>query len=160
VKKLLSREETLYPNLYDHIRRALIPVMHNDSTSIMRSYLEGTIAKSRKVQGVKSKKAKITNSSKNDVEMKSTKTLPINESSNEVSLENTRTSLESATEEDLIAELAKRRAAKYMLSGAMQRLPSDKNGAADDDKLPEDATGQMCSLTGGDGMIPCRELME
>ena len=49
MKKLLSREETLYPNLYDHIRRALIPVMHDDSTAIMRSYLEETIAKSRKI---------------------------------------------------------------------------------------------------------------
>ena len=37
MKKLLSREETLYPNLYDHIRRALIPILHDDSTAIMRS---------------------------------------------------------------------------------------------------------------------------
>lgn len=145
VKKLLSREETLYPNLYDHIRRALIPVMHDDSTAIMRSYLEDTIAKSRKVPG--NKKAKITNGSNGpNIEQKAT-------SGTDVSCS---LSLENATEEELVAELARRRASKYKLSGAMKRLNDD----ADGDALPEDATGQMCSLTGGDGMIPCRELME
>ncbi|KAL7543903.1 hypothetical protein ACHAXR_013290 [Thalassiosira sp. AJA248-18] len=156
VKKLLSREETLYPNLYDHIRRALIPVMHDDSTSIMRSYLEDTIAKSRKVPR-KSKKAKTTNGS-NEMELKSTAALPITNGSNEALVQNSGTSLASASEEDLIAELARRRAAKHKLSGAMKRLPGD--GDAANNNLPEDATGQMCSLTGGDGMIPCRELME
>ena len=144
MKKLLSREETLYPNLYDHIRRALIPVMHDDSTSIMRSYLEDTIAKSRKVPG-KSKKAK-------DAPAPGETNLPHNAPKNK-SL-----SLESATEEELIAELARRRAAKHKLSGAMKRL---SNGDTNDNALlPEDATGQMCTLNGGNGSIPCRELME
>jgi len=157
VKKLLSREETMYPNLYDHIRRALIPVMHDDSTAIMRSYLEETIAKSRKVPNGKGKKAKIKNGSKGE-EMKSTTGFSTDEKSNKESS----LSLESATEEELIAELARRRAAKFKLSGAMKRLPGDKKEASNDygGELPEDATGQMCSLTGGDGMIPCRELME
>jgi len=160
IKKLLSREETLYPDLYNQIRRALIPVMHDDSTSIIRSYLEETIAKSRKVPHGKSKKAKITNSSNNDVDNRSSTNTPsINSNgSNGVSLQRSSgTALESATEEELIRELAKRKAAKFKHSGAMKRLSGDKNGAA---ALPEDATGQMCSLTGGDGMIPCRELME
>lgn len=155
MKKLLSREETLYPNLYDHIRRALIPVMHDDSTAIMRSYLEDTIAKSRKVP-VKPKRAKITNDS-NDMRQNSD-SFSNNGDSNKGSIRNNGTSLSSASEEELIAELARRKAAKHKLSGAMKRLPADDNGNADN--LPEDATGQMCSLTGGDGMIPCRELME
>ena len=69
----------------------------------------------------------------------------------------TSNSLASASEEELIAELAKRRAVKYRMAGAMKRLPDDGSGA---DGSIEDPTGQMCSLTGGDGMIPCRELME
>jgi len=102
MKKLLSREETLYPNLYDHIRRALIPILHDDSTAIMRSYLENTIAKSRKVP-VKKKGLK-------DVE-ESKAAIPSDNSSSE--------SLASASEEELIAELARRRATKYQMSGAM-----------------------------------------
>ena len=35
VKKLLSREETVYPNFYDNIRRSILPVMHDDATAIM-----------------------------------------------------------------------------------------------------------------------------
>ncbi|KAK1746329.1 sulfurtransferase-related protein [Skeletonema marinoi] len=65
-------------------------------------------------------------------------------------------SLASASEEELIAELARRRAEKYKMAGAMKRLPDD-NAA---EGTIEDSTGQMCSLNGGDGMIPCRELME
>jgi len=124
MKKLLSREETLYPNLYDHIRRALIPILHDDSTAIMRSYLENTIAKSRKVP-VK-KKAK----SLNDVEESKAVVSSDNSSSDDASK-----SLASASEEELIAELARRRASKYQMSGAMKRLPGK------DDGLPPDETG-------------------
>lgn len=149
VKKLLSREETLYPNLYDHIRRALIPIMHDDSTAIMRLYLEETIAKSVKVPSAKKKsgkgvtiEGKPVNASNNTV---------LNNDSVEGTSQNTSTNLASATEEQLIAELARRRAAKFQLSGAMKRLDN-----ADD----EDPTGQVCTLNGGNGSIPCRELME
>ena len=152
VKKLLSREETLYPNLYDHVRRALIPVMHDDSTSIMRSYLESTVAKSRKVPGG-GKKSKRKGGPGGDE-----KAPPApSEAAKAADQPPSSSSLESATEEELVAELARRRAAKYKLSGAMGRLPDRGRDGVD---LPEDATGQMCSLNGGDGMIPCRELME
>jgi len=157
IKKLLSREETLYPNLYDHIRRALIPVMHDDSTSIMRSYLEETIAKSRKVPYDKSKKTSATNGLNNHLGAESTQTLPaVNSSTDAKSKNNVGTSLELATEEELIAELARRKAAKYR---EMKGLSNNKKRDADG-MLPEDGTGQMCSLTGGNGTIPCRELME
>lgn len=152
MKKLLSREETLYPNIYDHIRRALIPVMHDDSTAIMRSYLEETIAKSRKVpHNGKSKKANT------GATTKSTNAPPTCNTPETMDQKNAPTLLENATEDELIAELARRKANKFQLAGAMKRLPCHNNA---DDKFPEDATGQMCSLTGGDGMIPCRELME
>jgi len=152
VKKLLSREETLYPNLYDHIRRALIPIMHDDSTAILRSYLEETVAKSRKVpyQGRKGK-----GKSNNDCpsEEKKESELPSHPVAEESASPSASISLASATEEQLVAELARRRAAKFALSGAMKRLPG---GDGDDD----DPTGQVCSLLGGNGTIPCRELME
>ena len=63
-------------------------------------------------------------------------------------------------EPSALTRLARRRAAKYKLSGAMGRLPDRGRDGEDGVDLPEDATGQMCSLNGGDGMIPCRELME
>eukprot|EP00984_Skeletonema_dohrnii_P028276 scaffold18198_cov134-Skeletonema_dohrnii-CCMP3373.AAC.3 len=150
VKKLLAREETLYPNLYDHIRRALIPVMHDDSTAIMRSYTEAAIAKSRKVPPKQKKKAP----QRQDAMVVDNSSAP---SSNNNQTEATPSiSLASASEEELIAELARRRAEKYKMAGAMKRLPDD-NAA---EGTIEDSTGQMCSLNGGDGMIPCRELME
>ncbi|KAL7553131.1 hypothetical protein ACHAWF_016393 [Thalassiosira exigua] len=155
IKKLLSREETLNPNLYDHIRRALIPVMHDDSTSIMRSYLEDTIAKSRKVPG-KSKKVKTASASK---EMDMNSMAPAESTLSCNTSRNGSLTLESATEEELIAELARRRAAKYKLSGAMKQLSSG-DGPNGSTIAPEDATGQMCTLSGGNGTIPCRELME
>lgn len=152
MKKLLSREETLYPNLYDHIRRALIPVMHDDSTAIMRSYLEETVAKSRKIPE-RSKVEKVAIGLNEDsVNLDGGDCITTDLLSSENS-QNKHQSLSSATEEELVAELARRRASKYKLSGAMRRLP-------DESALPPDETGQMCSLTGGDGMIPCRELME
>lgn len=151
VKKLLSREETLYPNLYDHVRRALIPIMHDDSTAIMRSYLEETIAKSVKVP-CKGKK-KIAKVDIDEDANLSQRTTPLSDALESAHSSNNYTtkSLSSATEEQLIAELARRRATKFQLSGAMKRLtPGDS----------DDPTGQVCTLNGGNGTIPCRELME
>lgn len=161
VKKLLSREETLNTNLYDQIRRALIPVMHEDSTSIMRCYLEETIARSRKIP-VSSKKGKLLNGAEDDVEVEGVVLNIASTASNSEDCQGTTQeslmSLASVSEEELIAELARRRADKYKLFGAMKRLASKNDN--DHYELPADETGQMCSLTGGDGMIPCRELME
>jgi hypothetical protein len=155
VKKLLSREETLYPNLYDHLRRALIPVMHDDSTAIMRSYTESTLAKSRKIPPNQNQKAPQHTDEIIEVDVSPSQTSPRHANKqNESTVSN---SLALASEEELVAELAKRRAMKYKLAGAMKRrLPDQSTGEG----LIEDPTGQACSLNGGDGMIPCRELME
>ena len=106
------------------------------------------------------KKAKLTANGSNEMEVKDTTTTPATNSSNEASSQNTSMkSLSSCSDEELVAELARRRAVKYQLTGAMKRLPG--NTETDNiDNLPPDETGQMCSLTGGDGMVPCRELME
>ena len=61
MKKLLSREETLYPNIHDNIRRSLIPIMHDDMSGILKCYTEEAVAKSRKEPGPgkKNKKNKL-----------------------------------------------------------------------------------------------------
>ena len=171
IKKLLSREETLYPNLYDNIRRALIPLMHDDMTSLMRSYLEEALEKSRKEEsnnkkGSKKKKrgdnggSQMAGGVDNDAGDAGDGNPTAPESRNEMKEldpHHPAKLLADASEDDLIAELARRRAKKYKWSGAS---PDNKRGEGnEDDGMMEDPTGQVCSLNGGDGMIPCRELM-
>ncbi len=130
IKKLLSREENLYPNFYDNIRRSLLPLMHDDATSILRCYTDEVVSKSRKNE-------KVVAGAKEDEDTK-------------ISTD----SLTKVSDEDLIKELARRKADRFRLSGSMKRVDdSDISG------IP-DPTGQMCSLNGGNGTIPCAELME
>jgi len=75
IKKLLSKEGTLYPQLYDNVRKAILPLMHEEATAVMRCFSEEALAKTRKEQ--------------------------------------------EASEEQLAVEIARRRAAKYHLHGAM-----------------------------------------
>jgi len=172
IKKLLSREETLYPNLYDNIRRALIPLMHDDMTSLMRSYLEEALEKSRKEEknnnkgGKKMKrgdnrdgeKAGGADNETGDDAGDAKGTAPEPTEKKVLGPGQSAKLLADASEDDLIAELARRRAMKYKWSGAS---PDNKRGEGgdEDDSMMEDPTGQVCSLNGGDGMIPCRELM-
>lgn len=116
--------------------------MHDDSTAILRSYTEEALAKSRK--GNKGKKSRdATNANlKTDEDAQSEKKTD--------TTQNSPSSLEDASEEELIRELARRRAERFRLNGAMPGRPGDKY----------DPTGQVCTLNGGDGSIPCRELME
>jgi tRNA(Ile)-lysidine synthase TilS/MesJ len=154
MKKLLSKEETLYPSFYDNIKRAMLPLMHDDATAIMRSYTEEAIAKSRK--GIKRKPSDFK---KKETENNGSKENGITAKGGDYSTMNGAadysceklTSLEDASEEMLIRELARRRASKYRLAGAMAMHSPDKQ---------DDPTGQVCSLNGGNGTIPCRELME
>jgi tRNA(Ile)-lysidine synthase TilS/MesJ len=153
MKKLLSKEETLYPSFYDNIKRAMLPLMHDDSTAIMRSYTEEAIGKSRK--GVKKKPSDFkkkdmrSNDSKENGITEQAKSPIMNGSTDDSSSKVT--SLEEASEEMLIRELARRRANKYRLAGAMAMHSPDNQ---------DDPTGQVCTLNGGNGTIPCRELME
>jgi tRNA(Ile)-lysidine synthase TilS/MesJ len=135
IKKLLNREETMFPNFYDNIRRSLIPLMHDDSSAILKSYTEEVVSKSVK----KPRKAQVdsgqaaassTMSESRDIEKPELK------------------SLRAASNEDLVMELARRKADQYRLSGVVKLADGD------------DPTGQVCTLNGGDGSIPCRELME
>jgi hypothetical protein len=51
VKKLLSNEVMLYPQLYDNIRKAILPLMHDEVTAIMRCLSEEFEERTRKQQG-------------------------------------------------------------------------------------------------------------
>ena len=149
VKKLLSKEETLYPQFYDNIKRALMPLMHDDATAILRSYTEEALSKTRRDD---LKKVRQRPASAN----KDVTTLPNSNDSekNEIDPERNMTLLANASEDDLVAELARRRADRFRLAGAM---PSINSGAS---FTSSDPTGQVCTLNGGNGTIPCNELME
>ena len=127
--------------------------MHDDSTAIMRSYLEDTISKSRKKTC--NGKSKKSNTATKETHAAVSPSASCSDTSPLVEPD-IKVSLEAASEEQLVAALARRRAARYSLSSATKRLP----GGSEDDKLPVDPTGQICSLNGSDGTIPCRELME
>jgi len=152
MKKLLSKEEALYPSFYDNIKRAMLPLMHDDATAIMRSYTEDAIAKSRK--GIKKKPSDFK---KNDIRVNGkvenvTAEQGKNPNTN-LSTDDSiaKISLDEASEEMLVRELARRRANKYRLAGAMAMHAPENL---------DDPTGQVCTLDGRNGTIPCRELME
>ena len=63
----------------------------------------------------------------------------------------------SFSEDELVRELAKRRAARFRLYGAAKSINTNQN---EPDGGIEDATGQYCKRDGRDGSIRCTELME
>ena len=151
IKKLLNREEALYPNFYDNIRRSLLPLMHDDLTAILHSYTEEVVSKSRKVPYAGKRKQQQQgmmieqNGSRNNGEQDGIG----NSSVKEEPLAMPNKALASASEEELLLALTKKRAERFRLAGAMGRQED-----------PEDPTGMVCTLNGGNGTIPCRELME
>ena len=50
VKKLLSNEVMLYPQLYDNIRKAILPLMNDEATAIMRCLSKEVEERTRKQQ--------------------------------------------------------------------------------------------------------------
>jgi len=123
VKKLLSREELSYPNFYDCIKRSMIPLMHPLSEAVMHSFTEEAVARSRK-KGVPAKHSKKQEaSSRSNEDAASGKVTPGEASK---LLETNESALSTMTDEDLMAELARRKAAKYRLAGAMKR--TDETG--------------------------------
>jgi len=148
---MLSREETMHPNFYDCIKRSLIPLMHDDLAPILRGYTEEILAKSRKVphQSKGERSAQRNGKGNSESQIASDATL----SPETKQLVNV--ALADASEKDLIRELARRRAEKH-------RQKEKAHKAKDDEDMTgiPDPTGQVCTLNGGNGSIPCRELME
>jgi tRNA(Ile)-lysidine synthase TilS/MesJ len=127
IKKLLSREESLYPNFFENIRRSLIPLMHADSTAVLRSYLDETLAKSKSFDQRKRKR-----------EHEEHHLTSADESPGGLSSSVSR-SLKDASDEDLLRELALRRADKYRLAGASKFITGEDVGDS----------GPACSLSVG-----------
>lgn len=123
----------MYPNFYDNIKRSMLPLMHDDATAILRSYTEEALDKSRKESH---KKIRSTDTTYQTEEEKKTC--------------GSESGLGDFSDDALVKELARRRAQKHRLAGAMKRVDDDD----------DDPTGQVCTLNGGNGSIPCRELME
>lgn len=124
----------------------MMPLMHDDTTAILRSYTEEAVAKSRR--GPKGKKAEVAVIGGETGDEKK-----VDDHQNIAHLHTNLSSpapLQELSDDDLIRELARRRADRFRLAGAMPGNQVD----------PIDPTGQVCTLTGGDGSIPCRELME
>jgi len=159
IKKLLAREETLHPSIHEKIRRALIPIMHDDMTSILKSYTEEALEKSRKGQGPgkknKKRKHKETSDGSSPLKTEAEEKEELEPAVKKAGQEGGKGSdLAGCSEEELLRELAKRRAEKFKLFGAMKR--HDGNGANDD----KDPTGQVCTMDDENGTIRCYELME
>lgn len=120
IKKLLSREETLYPNFYDNIKRSILPLMHDDSTAIMRSYTEEALAKSRKENHVKKRRdsPKLnTNEKKTPDEIKNPDSKGASAETKCAKSEKEEVFLSEASEEELIKELTRRRVERFRLAG-------------------------------------------
>lgn len=128
VKKLLSREESLFPNFFDNIRRSLIPLMHSDSTAILRSYLDETLARSN--AGVPNRRKR-----QRDEDHDMADASPETQTSS-----NTNRGLQEATDDELLRELARRKADKYRLAGA------NKFVAHDDEEGPACALSNGCTI--------------
>ena len=79
-----------------------------------------------------------------------------NDGSDGTKATNTNIALAMVSDEDLIMEIARRKAEKFRLFNSIKKSGVSHNT----DGFPQDPTGQVCSLNGGNGSIPCRELME
>ena len=157
VKKLLSREELNYPNFYDNIKRSLLPLMHPHSDSVMHSFTEEAVAKSRKqwTPNNSSNKRPKTNEksfgadvcstviSEPDADTPDSDDVPSNSSNM-----NNNIDLSGFTDEHLMAELARRKAARFRLAGAMKSKTKSANKSDDAHTLGKVLcdTGGSCSL--------------
>lgn len=146
IKKLLSREEGLYPQLYDNVRRSLIPLMHDDMTSIIRFYVESALAKSRKDgKGKKRKNSKGTKDNMGEVAgaQLSAEGISMDLETNASDAK----SLADASEEDLVAELARRKAKRFRLFGASKQNGRTNGGEDSSSTAPKSVP--LCKLRSG-----------
>jgi tRNA(Ile)-lysidine synthase TilS/MesJ len=104
VKSMLKREESMYPNFFDNLRRGLLFLMHDDSTPILRSYNEEIMSRSKREH----KSSQQVNRAAAELDSEDKGTLDISEY------------LALASDEELVRELARRRADAFKLDGAMK----------------------------------------
>ena len=147
--------------------------MHDDSTAILRCYTEEAVAKSRKAcpngnggkgtKGKKGRKHRREDGGKDEgggedgassvARLETLSGSGLTDGSGKVdSTKGKVFSLADVSEEELVKELARRRAERFKLSGA------NKAGVPKKDDV--DPTGQVCTIDGSGGTITCRDLME
>lgn len=157
---MLNREEAMHPNFYDSMRRSLIPLMHDDLSPILRAYTEEVVSRSRSKQHrVKSDAVPKSQNGSSPHPHNSTTTqhnltpVDIIKSNNDngivaaaPTMHGSEGQLKNFTDDELILELARRKGDRF-------RQPKSTSDGID-------PTGQICTLNGGNGTIPCRELME
>lgn len=146
IKKLLSREELNYPNFYDNIRRSLMPLMHPHSEAVMHSFTEDAVSKSRK-KWTRPKVVEESGTHNGTVRGKGdwnvVETLEnnnINDNNNETSGQKV---LADLSDEDLMAELARRRSARFRLAGAMKSIHHSESDPSN--------ISSSCEIGGGGG---------
>lgn len=133
VKKLLSREELNYPNFYDNIRRSLIPLMHGDLEPILHGYTDDVVSKARKRLVPQRAKQHAESDDAVAEEKKEGESSTVGSPAR---------SLADASDEELLRELARRKAEKHRLAGAMKRL--EETG----EKQATSAAKAVCTIDG------------
>lgn len=136
------------------MRKAILPLMHSDTESIMWSYTNLITEKSNKEK--KQERKKLLREQKkraqcnidNDTIIAEEKKIPEDAICNIYS--HVPKLLTEVTEAELVVELARRRASKFALKGSLQKTAEAKNT----DEAP------FCSINGGPGTVPCYQLME
>merc|ERR1719203_432325 len=127
----------LFTTLFDNIRRCLIPLYHEDMTPIIRSYAEEIMKKSRKGENPDCFGAHARRTSNNDTTNNaSSSKIDVKTKNTSKSQEdnmNDNTLLYDATEEQLLLELAKRKADKYRLFGSMKKKKTDGDDNNEDE---------------------------
>eukprot|EP00546_Thalassionema_frauenfeldii_P005942 CAMPEP_0178914740 /NCGR_PEP_ID=MMETSP0786-20121207/11609_1 /TAXON_ID=186022 /ORGANISM="Thalassionema frauenfeldii, Strain CCMP 1798" /LENGTH=465 /DNA_ID=CAMNT_0020587713 /DNA_START=33 /DNA_END=1430 /DNA_ORIENTATION=- len=161
VKKLLHREESLFPHFYDNIRTGLIPLMHDDMTAILRSYSDEIHAKGKKENNpiYQQRRKEREEEQPPPPETKEEQTTSDaaaaadKEQQQQQHQKKKQAALaEQLSDEILLRELARRKANRYRLVGAMKSTSSQQQ------QNQEDAV--VCTKDGANGTIRCYELME
>jgi len=148
------------------MRKSMLPLMHADSSALMWSYTNQITDKSKKENRNKEKGMRgphEKNSGKKDSHPLETH---LEEKKDDLASPPTRNEhrpllVRDATEDELVVELARRRAAKFGLKGSLQKdLPARTGAPSAPHQHTREEEAPVCSINGGPGTIPCYELME
>lgn len=138
------------------MKKAILPLMHADSSSLMWSYTNQITNKSKK-ENKKGKLGKASKQKDSETGLQDSDTNGLHSFTNFESPPSTE--LSKLSDDDLIAELARRRAKQFTLKGSLQKHMSPSQNGENRNEIDSEES-PMCSLNGGPGTVPCYELME
>lgn len=101
--------------------------MHDDMTAILKCYTEEAVSKSRKAKGP-GRKHRRNNENEKQNEIANNTSTPVKLESEEDSKDNATGLLSALSDDQLLKELARRKANHFRLAGAMKRL-DNKDGS-------------------------------